>query len=67
MCDRNHQLWEGVCAGKKPEAVLSAWGRELAVGRRWSSVLDGGELAARERESKSRRTPGTLEETAVWF
>ena len=56
-----------MCAGKKSEAVLSTWGRELALGRGWSSVLDGGELAARERERKSRRTPGTLEETAIWF
>lgn len=68
MCDLNHQLWEGVRAGQKSEGVLNTLGRGLAVGPGRSAVLNGRELAARERNSKSQRTRGTLEEeTAVWF
>ena len=63
MCDLNHQLWEGVRAGKKSERVLTTLGRELAVPG-WSTVVNGREPAARERNSKSRRTRGTLEEEA---
>ena len=36
----------------------------MAVLREWSTVVNGRELAARERNSKSRRTRGTLEEEA---
>ena len=64
MCDLNHQLWEGVRAGKKSERVLNTLGRGLAVLREWSTVVNGRELVARERNSKSRRTRGTLEEEA---
>lgn len=38
-------------------------GRGLAVPG-WSTVVNGREPAARERNSKSRRTRGTLEEEA---